>query len=121
MMTVDVALSTSLFGLTWHGDPVAAITNTFEVDCEALKYRKVSETWLSADAEPVTRIETANPEWLDGDRQPMMRWACGDTSIQPVGPHFSNVSEFVTLYDAEAERRGFKPQVSGPTIVRRPD
>ena len=29
---VEGAFSTSMFGLTWHDEPVAAITNTFEID-----------------------------------------------------------------------------------------
>lgn len=119
-IAVETAFSTSMFGLTWKGEPVAVVTNTLEVDCETQRYRKLSETWLSVEGEPLTRLQAANPQWLNG-RQAAARWACGDQTIQPVGPRFSSASEFVDLYDAEAERLQLTPQVSGPTIVRRAD
>ena len=118
MIVVETAFSTSMFGLTWHDEPVAVVTNTLEVDCENQKYRKLRETWLSVEGEPLTRLEAANSPWLDG-RQAAARWACGDSTIQPEGPRFSTTSEFVALYDAEAERLQLKPEVSGPTIVKR--
>ncbi|MBX9575710.1 MAG: hypothetical protein K2X07_08730 [Caulobacteraceae bacterium] len=120
-VAVQTAFSATMFELTWHNEPVAAVTNTIEIDCKAQKYRRVDEIWLSSDGAPLTRRETVNPQWVDARGSAEAQWACGDQTVQTTGLLFSSVAEFVSLYDAEAASLNLRPRVSGPTIVPRAD
>lgn len=107
----------ALFGSAggkWRGEPIAALTNTFEIDCVGQRHRKVAETYLSADARPLARSEYRDPPWSEG-LFPAFRQACGDTSVEPGGLPFTDLAGLSDAY----ERMGLKTRVtvSGPTIT----
>lgn len=86
-----------------HGEPVVALTNTFEVDCEGQRYRKVAETYLSADARPLSRATFASSAW-QGELYPVLRWVCGDASAAANGPTFSNMAGLLDAFETLGAR-----------------
>ena len=115
---IEGLISASGGGLNRRGQPIAAFSNVYEIDCEQRRHRKLAEVYYSPEGRPGSR----------GDFGPDVPWrsgidllsnsACQGQEPPGAGARFSTMAEFVSAFDAEAERLGVRLRATGPTITR---